>query len=347
MAMERTEALQFGAQKGRSGWFDLPRKLLPPVIGGLVLLVALLGLIGTAIRDPRPHDIPVGLAGPAPAVQQISTAFGTNAPGAFRFTSYGTEADARAALDSRAVDGVLVLGGAAPRLILAGAAGDAETGVMTAAFTNVFKAQGTVVDVETVHPFAAGDAHGLILFFVVVAVIISALVTQALLFGTAPEAGFGARLTVVLLFAVLAGLTAMGTAAWIAGDFGSGFWSASALVILAAAALGAVVGGSARLLGAPGLGLAALVVVLLDLVSSGGPVGSQLLPDFYRWLAPWMPAGPLYSALRGALYFGDAGIGGPVSVLGGWLAGGIVLMWLGELVAARRRSGEAALAPAK
>jgi len=321
------------------------RQLIAPVVGALVLLVAFLGLIGTAIRDPRPHDIPVGLVGPAPAVQQIEAAFGTNAPGAFQFTAYGSESDARAALDSRAVDGVLVLGGPAPRLILAGAAGDAATGVMTAAFTNAFQAQGSSVEVEVVHPFAAGDAHGLILFFVVVAVIISTLVSQALLFGIARSAGFGAHLSVVLAFAVLAGVTAMGTAEWIAGDYGSGFWTAVGLVTLAAAAVGAVVAGSVRLLGAPGIGLGALVVVLLDLVSSGGPVGSQLLPDFYRALAPWMPAGPLYGALRGALYFDGAGVGGPLLVLFGWLAAGLVLMLLGELLANRRRS-RGTLAPA-
>jgi hypothetical protein len=217
--------------------------------------------------------------------------------------------------------------------------------VITAAFTGAFKAQGAAVDVETVHPFAAGDAHGLILFFVVVAVIISTLVVQALLFGTAGDAGLGARLTVVLSFAVLAGLTAMGTAAWIAGGYGSGLWTAAGLVMLAAAAVGAVLAGSARLLGAAGLGFAALVIVLVDLVSSGGPAGSELLPDFYRALAPWMPAGPLYSALGGALYFGGAGLTGPLLVLSGWLVGGIVLMGLGELVSARSRAG-AAHAPA-
>src|SRR5216684_8398720 len=120
-------------------------RLVAPLAAGLLVLLALLGLVGTAIRDPRPHDIPVGLVGPAPAVQQLSTAFGANAPGAFQFTSYGSEGDARAAIDSRAVDGVLVLG-APPRLIVAGAAGDAETGVITAAFTNVFKPQGVTLD---------------------------------------------------------------------------------------------------------------------------------------------------------------------------------------------------------
>jgi hypothetical protein len=138
----------------------------------------------------------------------------------------------------------------------------------------------------------------------------------------------------------------MGTAAWIAGGYGSGFWAAAALVSLASAAVGVVVAGSVRLLGAPGFALAALVAVLVDLVSSGGPVGSRLLPDFYRLLAPWMPAGELYGSMRAVLYFDGAGVGRPVVVLGGWLLGGLLLLLLGELLARRRSASPAAL-PAK
>jgi hypothetical protein len=139
----------------------------------------------------------------------------------------------------------------------------------------------------------------------------------------------------------------MGAAALIADGYGSGFWAAVGLVALGSAAVGLVVAGSARLLGRAGVALAALVVVLLGLVSSGGPVGSQVLPDFYRWLAPWMPAAELYSALRGALYFEGAGVGFPLLVLGGWLLGGLVLMLLGELVASRRRPASIIRPPAQ
>src|SRR6266571_4013258 len=177
---------------------------LRPVIGGLVILVALIFLIGTAIKNPQPHDIPVGLVGPAQATQQLATSFGTAAPGAFQFTTYASEQDARAALDARTVDGVLLLG-QTPHLVVAGAAGDA------------------------------------------------------------------------------------------------------------------VAAGCARLIGAPGLALAGLVAILLSLVTSGGPVGSRLLPDFYRALAPWMPAGQLYDGMRGALFFESAPLTGPIAVLTGWL----------------------------
>src|ERR1700694_2838852 len=312
-------------------------RLLPPLVGGLAVMLALIGLIGTAIRDPKPHDIPVGLVGPAPAVHRISTSFGSAAPGAFKFTSYDSESAARAALDQRSVDGVLVLGSGTPRLILAGASGDGSTGVITGAFTKAFQAQGAAVTVETVHPFPAGDSHGLVLFFVVVAVLLATLVSQALL-GVGNEARFGARLLVAVLYGALAGVTGMASAAWIAGGYGSGFWTAAGLMALASTAVGVVTAGSVRLLGGAGLGLAALVVVLLDLVSSGGPAGSQLLPDFYRWLAPWMPATQLYTSLRGALYFDGADLVNPLIGLVAWLVGGLVLMGLGELVHTRTRS---------
>src|SRR6266702_3842674 len=99
-------------------------RLVGPLAAGLLVLVTLLGLIGTAIRDPRPHDIPVGVAGPPPAVTQITDAFSSKAPGTLQFTASTSEDQARAALDARDVDAVLVLTAGAPKLIVAGAAGD-------------------------------------------------------------------------------------------------------------------------------------------------------------------------------------------------------------------------------
>jgi uncharacterized phage infection (PIP) family protein YhgE len=247
--------------------------------------------------------------------------------------TYASEQDARAAIDDRTVDGVLVIG--TGNLIVAGAAGDGATGVITAAFTNAFKAQGKALTVETVHPFPSGDAHGLILFFVVVATLISTLASQAILFATGKVLGFGLRVGFIAVYGLLVGLTAMGMATWISGGYGDGFWAAAGLVALASMALGAMVGGLARLLGSPGIGLAALVM-LLSLVSSGGPVGSQLLPDFYRALAPWTIAAQVYGALRGALFFGGAALAGPMAVLAGWLVVGLALILLGGLAAGRK-----------
>jgi hypothetical protein len=302
-----------------------------PLVAGLVILVALLGLIALAIKSPAPHDIPVGLAGPAPAVQQIEQALGSRAPGAFDFTSYASEADARAGIDSRAVDGALVIGPAGPHLIVAGAAGDTVTGIITNAFSTVFQAQGQALTVETVHPYSAGDPHGLILFFVILATLVSTLIVHALA-GLRRGTSVGTRFALVVVYALVAAPVAMGVATWIAGDYGSGFWTATALVALASAAVGAVVAGLAALLGRPGVALAALIAVLFDLIASGGPIGSYVLPDAYRFFAPGMPAGQLYSGMRGALYFDGAGLTQPVTVLLIWLLAGLLFIVLSRWV---------------
>lgn len=305
--------------------------MLAPLAAGLLVLVALLGLIGPAIKDPRPHDLPVGLVGPAPVVEQLSSAIGSKAPGAFTFTSYSSEDAARNAIDSRAIDAVLIMGSGGPRLIVAGAAGDSLTGTITAVFTAAFRAQGQTLSVETVHPFASGDSHGLILFFVVLAILVATFIAQMLV-AAAGGSGFAVQLLIVLLFALLAAPVALGMATLIAGDYGSGIWVAGAFIALASAAVGAVLAGAARLLGRAGIGLAALVAVLLDLVASGGPLGSEFLPDVYRWIAPAMPARHLYAALRDALYFNNGGLTTPTVVLGIWLGAGVVLMLIGQMV---------------
>ena len=300
-----------------------------PLVAGLLVLVFLISLIGYAIQKPTPHDIPIGI------VSGGGSQFVFPQTGAFKVSAYDSEETARSAIDSRDIDGALILGPSGPKLIVAGAAGDSVTGIITGAFTQVFAQQGQKLTVETVHPFASGDPHGLILFFVILAILISTLIAN-LLVGLRKEIGFGPRLLVVLLFAVVAAPTAMGVATWIAGDYGSGFWAATTVVALCSAAIGGVVAGGARLLGRPGIALAALIGVLLDLVTSGGPIGSQLLPDAYRAVAPYMPAGNAYGAIRGALYFGGAGVTTPVIVLVAWFTTGFVLLVLGEIVVRRR-----------
>ena len=311
--------------------------VLTPLLAGAVLLVTLIGLIASALHDPRPHHIPVGVVGAAAVTQQLSSRFAQAAPGAFVFTTYGSEEEARRALDARDVDGVLIMGPSGPHLVVAGAAGDAVTGVISGALGNAFKAQGQPPAVETVHPFAAGDAHGLILFFLVVAVIVSTLLVQAVLLMRAATIGALTRIFVLVLYAALAGLVGTATTGAIVGGYGDHFLDVAGLTALAALAVGAPIGAGARLFGPVGFGLMALVMVLFDLVSSGGPVGTALLPDIYRATGPWMPASLTYSALRGDLYFDGAGVAIPVALLTLWAGAGMLLVLVFETLRRVRR----------
>ncbi|MBI3751064.1 MAG: hypothetical protein HY263_05325 [Chloroflexi bacterium] len=303
---------------------DVMERWVRPVIAGLALLVTLLLVIGAAIRDPQPHGIPVGLAGPPDATAPIVQAFGQNAPGAFAFTSYASEAEARSAIDDRTIVAALVLGQAGPRLVVAGAAGDAIAGGVTTALTGAFKAQGVDLAVETVHPFPAGDAHGIVLFFLVLATALSAVAAGAAAGLGSPRRAWAQTVAAVSAFAVAAGVVGVGLAAWLGGGYGDGTWPAMVLGGLLALAVGLTVAASARWLGIGGVALAAGVVVLLGLVSSGGPLGSTFLPDAYRAVAPWLPVEPAYSAMRGAIGFNGAGVAAGVTILAGWAAVGFL-----------------------
>lgn len=335
-----------GVQRGGARWDRATRgvAVLRPVGAGLVVLFTLIALIGFAMRSPQPHEIPVGVVGPSPEVAQLSTGFAAKAPGALRFTPYATEEAARAAIDGRSVDAALVLGPRGAELIVAGAAGPVVTGAITGIVGAAFAAQGKAIAVETVHPFPAGDPQGLILFFAILALLIASVVAGSLI-GLRDGLSWDARLLMVAGYAVAAGLVGMGTASWVAGGYGAGFWGAAALVALAGAALAAAAVASTRLLGAAGVALAALVLVLLDVISSGGPLGSVMLPGFYRWLDQGMPAGQLFSAIRGVLFFGGAGAGGPALVLVAWLAGGLALTGLAGLARSSRRQPAPEAAP--
>jgi hypothetical protein len=314
---------------------------LRPIVAGLVLLITLIGLLGTAIRDPRPHDIPIGISASPSLVQQLTQGFATQAPGAFAFATYGSEVEARAAIDRREVVASLIVGQAGPRLVLAGAAGDAIGGAATAAFTNAFRAQGaaggTELAVEVVHPFPAGDPHGIVLFFVVLATLLSSVAAGALTVLPARDRSWLTQLRTMVTYAIAAGIVAGLAMSWLVGGLGDALWLVMAFAMLLSLAVGGTIAASARILGAAGVAIAALVVVLLGLISSGGPLGSEFLPDVYRALAPWLPVAPAYSALRGAVAFDGAAIAGPGAVLAAWAIGSAVVLAAHGMVRPVRR----------
>jgi hypothetical protein len=81
--------------------------------------------------------------------------------------------------------------------------------------------------------------------------------------------------------------------------------------------------------------------VVLGNPSAGGAYPYPLLPPFWRAIGPWLPPGAGTSALRGIVYFGDAGVVGPVVVLASYaLLGAVVTL----VAAGRRRAADPDLA---
>lgn len=104
---------------------------------------------------------------------------------------------------------------------------------------------------------------------------------------------------------------------------------------LAIGAIMAVVMLFMALFGSAGIGIAAVLGVLLGLVSAGGLAPTEALPGFYKVYANWLPLRYAIDGLRSLLFFDGrsaAGLGDAVRVLGAYLAGSIVLGYLIFLV---------------
>jgi len=84
------------------------------------------------------------------------------------------------------------------------------------------------------------------------------------------------------------------------------------------------------LIGAPGIGLGAAVMVLLGNPLSGAATAPEMLPEGWGTLGRMLPPGATGTLLRSVAFFDGAAIAGPLTVLAGWAAAGALLMGLGR-----------------
>jgi hypothetical protein len=315
-----------------------PRRL---AVGGLVAALVLTLLFAFsyvgALHDPRPHRMPVAVTSPRAAAAVAAS------NGVFVPRAYASERAVRDALHRRDVLVALL----PPRLLIASAGGYAATQYATTAFTTA-QPQLRVVDVA---PLPAGDARGLTLFYLDVALIFGgyfAATVVTTLVGPRSRSRRAAALRVgaLLVFSLLAGfLTAVVVGPGIGAlpDHVAQVGAIGSLIVFAAAMATSAL---QTLLGVAGT-LVALVIFVLFGNPSAGLYPGSFLPGFWGAIGPWLPGGAGLSALRGAVYFDGAAIGGRLAVLAAYaVVGAAITIALGWRRGLRAPEAEMATAAA-
>ena len=318
---------------------DLMAVAIPTVVGA-VLAGLFVWLFAAALHQPRPHELPVGLVAPDAVAARATGGLEVASPGAFAVVRFATAEEARASVEDRAVAGAFVAGPGTPVILVASGNSQASAGAISGAFGAIATASGSPATVEDVRPLPADDPYGVVPFFLVLGVSLSALVYQVLASATPTDVRLTVRLVAMVVLAVLAGLAAAG-AVGLALGFDASLWLLSAVCALLALAVAAATAALHSIFGRAGLGLAALGVVILGAACSGGLVGPSFLPDGFRQLSPFMPAGVGLYAVRGTLYFDGADLVAPLAVLVTW-----IVISLGVLSAAESWRHRAAARPA-
>jgi hypothetical protein len=135
------------------------RKILFVLAGMLALVFVFVGSNVAANHEPRPHGLPLGIAGPPPAVAAVTGQLDRRAPGAFAVQGYGSPAAARTAILHRSIYGALEPG-PRPVLLIADAASSFVAALLQQTFQAAAHAQGQRLTVHDLAPLPPSDPTG-------------------------------------------------------------------------------------------------------------------------------------------------------------------------------------------
>jgi hypothetical protein len=282
---------------------------------------------------PEAHHVPVGVVGPPHVAKALEAKTGDD----FTVTRYASESAARDAIDDRDVYGALIVDGKDRRLLTASAASNTVAQMLRGAAE---KAAGDV-QVEDVKPLDSDDPRGATINLLFLP-LISVCFTAVLAVGALKLSARG-LLAVVTVFAALGGLAVTALMSEGLGALPGSYLALSGLTALTILAIALPVAGLHRLLGQAGIGIGAVLFLVIGNPASGNGTAPELLPGFWRWISQLMPPGAGGTGLRNTSYFDGAALGQPILVLTGYAVAGALLVVVADAVRRRRSRSEVEL----
>ncbi|KAF0845778.1 hypothetical protein [Nocardia caishijiensis] len=272
-----------------------------------------------------PRDLPIAVAGPQAA--QVGQQLQQRSPDAFAITTLADADAARTALADREVYGAIVTGGGAPQVLVASAASPAVAQQLTALAQQL----GGVATVPVQDVIAADpdDPRGAGFGAMVLPLVMSGIAAGILLTLVIPT--LGARLAGLVTFGVVGGLlSTLVFHTWLSIVPGS-YFTLAAIAALASFAVAATIVGLAATIGRAGIGLGALLMLLIGNPFSAATSAPELLPQPWGTLGQLLPPGAAATLLRSIAYFDGAGAALPLTILLTWSVAGLALLGLGAL----------------
>ncbi|WP_199737152.1 MULTISPECIES: hypothetical protein [Micromonospora] len=310
----------------RSPWL-LAALLAVLTVGVQALLVP---LFAAPAAHLAPRELPIAVAGPAPAATQLAGRLAAARPGAFDVRTLPDGAAADRALRDREVYAAFVAGPDGVALHTAPAASPTVAALLTEAAAQL--SAGRPVPVVQVVPADPDDPRGAGFAAGFLPLALTSMLAGALL--VLLVARRSARLVGLFGYAVLAGLAGVAVLHGWLGVLAGGLWREAGAMGLFALATAGTVAGLGALFGRPGVGLGALLVFLVGNPLSAVAAAPELLPRPWGTVGQLLPVGAGGTLLRSAAFFDGAGGARSLNVLAGYAVVGLVLVLLGRWSAA-------------
>ena len=298
----------------------------PPARGARLVLAALaicavmeflfaLNYISSG-HQPVAVNLPTGTTGASP----ILTAAEKTA--SLKVTTYPSESAAKDAIGQAKIYGALITSstpGTPNVLLVAPSLSDiAPLFPLADSFVPAAKSVGQPLKVQPYIPvpLAPKDPLAIVVSVMMVPLFIGGYVAASMLKTATGAASRRWGVAVLTGYAAAAGLAiALITGPWLHGVPTSSFWLVWPILSLIILAVALVAAALQRLLGAAGILLTVIVVILFGNPASGGANGVPYLNGFWGPIGPFLPPRNAYLLLRNTIYFHGNGTTQPLIVL--------------------------------
>ncbi|MBD7918226.1 ABC transporter permease [Cellulomonas sp. Sa3CUA2] len=294
---------------------------------GAVLAVLLAIFILPSLRS-GPHDLPVGVTGPASAVPQVEAALAAAAPDAYAVQRFDSQEALVAAVHDRDVVGGFVVDGDGIRSVVTSAGGAAIAQSLTASAQGVGTALGLAATSTDVVPLPAADPAGIGIGGLAFPLVFGGIV-PVVAFRTAFARRTGWRLGGLLTFSVVGGLVVAAVLRFGFGSIETAFWPVAAAMALGIAAMAFPLTGLQEAFGGKGFTIGAMSMMFLGNPFAGIATTSAWLPSGLGAFGQILPPGATGTLVRSVAYFGGTGGLTAGLTLGAWVVVGLVVHTIG------------------
>ncbi|MBG6097065.1 hypothetical protein [Nocardioides luteus] len=299
------------------------------VIGVSLGLVTLLTLLITAFAWPssemEPRALPLAVAGPAEAVTQIETQLAATAgEDAFDVTAVADREAAVEAIEDREAYGAIVVGPQGQEVLTASAASANVAQQLTAMATAMGAETGTAPTVTDVVAAPEDDPRGLVFGTAALPLALGGIMAGAITSLALKRTRD--RVAAAFLIAIGGGLAMTAVIQGWLGALEGDYLVNAGVVALGILAVALPIVGLRHFIGMAGVGIMALLVMLVGNPLSGISSAPEMIP--FGWLGQLLPPGATGSALRGLSFFDGAGSTTPLIVLACWAGVGLLLTLL-------------------
>lgn len=309
-------------------------KLLGVVLGLTVVIALMLLAFVLPSINSGPHDLKLGVAGPAPATERIETGLAHAKPGAFETQTFDDADAVRSAIEHRDIAGGLVVTEDGPTMLVASAGGAPIEQTLTAVAAGLGESTGRQIPVVDVVPLPEEDPTGVGLAMLAFPLVFGGMIPAVALVTLFPGS-LRRRLIGAAAFAILAGLTLTAIMQFAIGSFTGNYVLTSGAVAMGIAAISFTVLGLESLLGLPGLGLGAVTMVFVANPLAGMATTAAWLPSGWGAVGQLLPPGAAGTAIRSIVYFDGHGATESLAVLMCWIAIGLTMCVVANMRARR------------